>query len=193
MSSSQDEVAFSVSEGKNVEETDFLDQIHGALSSHKSAFSCRGSIPIVAGDDSRFDCVTTKKKQLTSPPVTLRWDLPSGKATRKLTLPPAAEGTKGQADIMELLEDCSPATFGKKGEEVLDESYRKAAKLDSDQFSTNFHPHDVGIINAIAETLLPGITTPFTDTESIWEEHLGVIAELYKLNVCLPHNVWTVF
>ena len=94
---------------------------------------------------------------------------------------------------MELLEDCSPATFGKKGEEVLDESYRKAAKLDSDQFSTNFYPHDVGIISAIAETLLPGITTPFTDTESIWEEHLGVIAELYKLNVCIPHNIWTVF
>ena len=99
--------------------------------------------------------------------MTLRWDLPSGKATRKSTFPQAVEGMEGQAGIVELLEACFPATFGKKGEEVLDESYRKAAKLDCDQFSTNFHPHDVGIVDAIAETLLPGITKPFTFTESI--------------------------
>jgi hypothetical protein len=72
MSSSEDELTLSVSEDEDVEETAFLDQIHGALSSHKSTFSCGGSIPVVADDDSRFDCVTTSKKQLTSPPVTLR-------------------------------------------------------------------------------------------------------------------------
>ncbi|KAL2046621.1 hypothetical protein ABVK25_011702 [Lepraria finkii] len=183
MSSSEAGLAHSSAEDDNPEETFFLSKIGGAVSSHKSVFCCGGSTPIVADDDSRFDCGTTDKKQLTSPPVILRWDLPSGKAIRKLTLPPIVKGEEGQTAIKELLQDCSPATFGKNGEEVLDEAYRKAAKLDSSQFSTNFNPHDVGIIDVITQTLLPGIAKPFPDTESIWEEHLGVIAELYKLNI----------
>ena len=190
MSSSEAGLAHSSAEDDNPEETFFLSKIGGAVSSHKSVFCCGGSTPIVADDDSRFDCGTTDKKQLTSPPVILRWDLPSGKAIRKLTLPPIVKGEEGQTAIKELLQDCSPATFGKNGEEVLDEAYRKAAKLDSSQFSTNFNPHDVGIIDVITQTLLPGIAKPFPDTESIWEEHLGVIAELYKLNVCIAYNAW---
>ena len=120
-----------------------------------------------------------------------RWDLPGGKAIRKLTLPPPIHGVGGDAAIQELLNDCAPATFGKKGEEVLDESYRKAVNLDSDQFSTNFNPYDAGIVDAITQTLLPGIAKPFSDGETQFIDHLGVVAELYKLNVSDPHQSWS--
>ncbi len=118
--------------------------------------------------------------------VVIRWDVPDGNDIRKITLPSTAKGAKRNAALKELLEDCRPATFGKKGEEVLDESYRKAAKLDTHQFSTNFNPYDVGIIDAITQTLLPGIARmPVPKGDKTYAEHLGVIAELYKLNVYL--------
>ena len=110
----------------------------------------------------------------------------TGKAIGKLTLPPTASQTSGTAAVEELLKACAPATFGKKGEEVLDESYRKAIKLDSDQFCTSFNPHEVGIVDTIAQSMLPAIAQPFSGLDSTHEEHLGVIAELYKLNVSPP-------
>ena len=110
----------------------------------------------------------------------------TGKAIDKLTLPPTVSQTSGTVAVEELLKACAPATFGKKGEEVLDESYRKAVKLDSDQFCTSFNPHEVGIVDAIAQGMLPAVAKPFSDRSSKHEEHLGVIAELYKLNVSPP-------
>lgn len=112
----------------------------------------------------------------------------SDKTTRKLTLPPILSSADGTTAIEGLLEACVPATFGKKGDEVLDELYRKAVKLDSNQFSTSFNPYEVGIIDTIAQSLLPGIAKPFSDGKSKYEENLGAIAELYKLNVSLPNT-----
>lgn len=93
--------------------------------------------------------------------------------------------TGTDATVQDLLDNCAPASFGKNGKDVLDESYRKAVKLDVDQFSTNFNPYELGIIGAIAQTLLPGIAKPIADKagEHTFVESLGVIAELYKLNV----------
>ena len=112
-------------------------------------------------------------------------DLITGKTIRKLTLPSILSSANGETTIEGLLQACAPATFGNKGDEVLDETYRKAVKLDSNQFSTSFIPYEVGIIETIAQSLLPGIAKPFFDGKSKYEEHLGVIAELYKLNVSL--------
>ena len=41
-------------------------------------------------------------------------------------------------DFEHLLKACQPASFGRAGEAVLDERYRKAGKLDRSQFATNF-------------------------------------------------------
>ena len=41
-------------------------------------------------------------------------------------------------DFEHLLRACQPASFGRAGEAVLDEKYRKAGKLDRSQFATNF-------------------------------------------------------
>ena len=70
---------------------------------------------------------------------------------------------------------CQPATFGHNGKDVFDELYRKATKMDRSAFSTDFCPYEVGIIDTIAQMLLP-------NTSSGASTH-GVRAELYKFNV----------
>lgn len=89
---------------------------------------------------SRFE-LTYDVGKATSAPIVLRWDIPDGKTIRKV-IPPLHEDAEVATTIEGLVRNCSPATFGKAGEEVLDESYRKAAKLDADQFSTNFNPYE---------------------------------------------------
>ena len=168
-----------------IKEPSLLDQLIGAVSAQKAAFYCGGDVLVSENEESpasRFEDLTRDDNKAISPPTVIRWDLPSGKTLRKLTLPPS-EGADGDNAIGSLLKHSTPATFGKKGEEVLDESSRKAAKLDANQFSTSFNPYDVGIVDAIAQVLLPGIAKPFADGKSTFEDHLGVVAELYKLNV----------
>jgi hypothetical protein len=159
-----------------------LCQLEAAVTAQQAAFCCGGTIQIDAARGCIYKHITVDTEPLVSPPVVIRWDLPSGKATRKMTLPAVQEATCTPA-ISELLKDCSPATFGRMGREVLDQSYRQAVKLDSHQFCTSFSPHDFGIIDAIAQTLLPEITQVSADTRTEFQEHWGVVAELYKLNV----------
>lgn len=54
-----------------------------------------------------------------------------------------------------LLAACSPAPFGRGQEEVLDDSYRKAVKLDGDQFSTSFELGSTDLLETIRAALLP--------------------------------------
>ena len=54
---------------------------------------------------------------------------------------------------------------------MLDESYRKAGKLDADRFAVKFDPVCCGLLRTIAGDLLEGHT------------HREIRAELYKLNV----------
>jgi hypothetical protein len=155
-----------------------LCQLEAAVTAQQAAFCCGGTIQIDAARDCIHEHITVDTEPLVSPPIVIRWDHPSGKAIRKMTLPAVQKSA-----ISELLEDCSPATFGHKGREVLDQSYRQAVKLDSHQFCTSFSPHDFGIIDAIAQTLLPEIAQVPSDTRTEFQEHWGVVAELYKLNV----------
>ncbi|TFL04312.1 hypothetical protein BDV98DRAFT_312908 [Pterulicium gracile] len=41
------------------------------------------------------------------------------------------------AEVADLVDACQPATFGRNDEDVLDESYRKAGKLEPSSFATN--------------------------------------------------------
>lgn len=59
---------------------------------------------------------------------------------------------------------------------MLDDSYRKAGKLDCEVFGSNVSPYETGIINGIAQLLLPSLHTNDTSPR-------GVRAELYELNV----------
>jgi hypothetical protein len=167
---------------KPLDKEGLLCQLEAAVTAQQAAFCCGGTIQIDAARGCTYKHVTVDTEPLVSPPVVIRWDLPSGKAIRKMTLP-AVQGATDTPAISELLKDCSPATFGHMGREVLDQSYRQAVKLDIDQFCTSFSPHDFGIIDAISQTLLPEITQVPSDARTEFQEHWGVVAELYKLNV----------
>ena len=65
---------------------------------------------------------------------------------------------------------CDRATFGVNQEDVLDENYRKAGKLDLEHFSLNFSPHELGFEAIIKKALL----TP---------DERRIRFERYKLNV----------
>jgi len=149
-----------------------------------SSFSCGGSIQRLYGaymfsTGTHYGAFTSEKEPIKCAPITIRWDGKGG-ATKKTTFDPAPIYRDWEATLEDLVQDCEPATFGFNGKDVLDEAVRKAGKLEAYKFSTNFNPYDYGIINMVAQELLPGIMRagrqPAVDR---W----GVVAELYKLNV----------
>ncbi|KIW95400.1 uncharacterized protein Z519_03984 [Cladophialophora bantiana CBS 173.52] len=107
-------------------------------------------------------------------PITVRWDSAAhAGSSHKVTLP----CTDSQRPSFEqLLKDCQPASFGRGGKDVMDETYRKAGKLDESDFCTNFNPYALGIIDTAAQALAPNNCRQTNETH-------GIRAELYKLNV----------
>ncbi|KAI0789707.1 hypothetical protein C8Q75DRAFT_718158 [Abortiporus biennis] len=77
------------------------------------------------------------------------------------------------AQLEELANACSAAKFGLNQQDVLDETYRKAGKMDSDNFLISYNPYESRIIQIIQNELLN-------------DEDTDVYAELYKLNVYGP-------
>lgn len=77
-----------------------------------------------------------------------------------------------ESELENLARACDPATFGVNQEDVLDESYRKAKKLDVVNFATKFKLEKSGIMDAVRAALLEG-----------HDSNRQVEAELYKLNV----------
>jgi hypothetical protein len=117
----------------------------------------------------------------------VRWDAPTGDVSGKVTFPVPDD----KQEVLELLvKDCQPATFGFEGKNMLDESIRKSGKLEANEFSTSFNPYDYGIVDAIAQALLPGIARLNLEGENTSEEHWGVVVELYKLNVSNSQCRW---
>ena len=89
-----------------------------------------------------------------------------------------------------MLHSCAPATIGLNGQDVLDETYRKAGKLDKSQFSVDFDPHDYGVVDAIAQTLLPGIGKMLRECNQrsgeISEHWGGVLSCISSMSILLP-------
>ncbi|KZV92870.1 hypothetical protein EXIGLDRAFT_646774 [Exidia glandulosa HHB12029] len=78
-------------------------------------------------------------------------------------------------DLQRLAAACEPATFGMNQNDVLDESYRKAGKLDRKDFSINLDVVSTGLLQAVHSALFG------------WEDKpRNIQAELYKLNVYGP-------
>ncbi|KAI2617786.1 hypothetical protein GGR54DRAFT_196978 [Hypoxylon sp. NC1633] len=167
---------------------DLLDVIRHSIGpfSRNLIFACGGSVPITRQQDAQPELVleqgqkppTSSSSPLSTPscnPVTLRWDSPDSAAPGsrcKLTFPVEPSTSD---NLSQLVTAAAPATFGSGGKDVYDESYRKASKLEPSQFSINFSPYECGIIDAVAQILLPGCRAP--------KGHRAVRAELYKLNV----------
>ncbi|KAI0334263.1 hypothetical protein GY45DRAFT_1334446 [Cubamyces sp. BRFM 1775] len=80
-------------------------------------------------------------------------------------------------ELQHLAEACDPATFGLDQQDVYDETYRKAGKLDHTDFAlVNFSPDAAGLLDEVRnELLIEGL-----------EQSERIRAELYKLNVYGP-------
>jgi len=76
-----------------------------------------------------------------------------------------------QTEISELLKSCIVASFGYKGESVVDKNYRDAFKLDPTDFMKTFQLCDTPILGEIG---------------SINPNYGNLQAELYKLNIYAP-------
>jgi len=81
--------------------------------------------------------------------------------------------------LEQLTQACVPASFGVKEREVLDETYRKAGKLDPERFASLLHPAQTDLMKIIRGSLLEGTQS----TESI-------VVELHKLNVYGTHAIF---
>ncbi|KAG6824045.1 hypothetical protein H0H92_008200 [Tricholoma furcatifolium] len=77
-----------------------------------------------------------------------------------------------ESQLDDLTNACVPATFGQDKEDVYDESYRKAGKMDIDTFSTRVNVEKIGIDKRIREQLLDAS-----------HGNKVIEAELYKLNI----------
>ncbi|KAF4445671.1 hypothetical protein F53441_10620 [Fusarium austroafricanum] len=148
--------------------------IEGLVSDVSSALDERAGKDIFAIGGSAGDCDGNSSEGSTEHHVTIRWDNKEKEHCRTLKLP-LGDNPVAQDSFNALLADCKPATFGLGGQDVLDEEYRKAGKIDADDFCTSFNPYEHGIVNTINQVLAQA---SHSDARG-----LGVKAELYKLNV----------
>ncbi|KAL1861939.1 hypothetical protein Plec18170_000763 [Paecilomyces lecythidis] len=135
-----------------------------------ASFACGGRISI--GDDDA-------ELPNNSAPVNLFWKTSQDTQAQKLMLPLADTQESNSALLQRLVDECSPATFGRGDQDVLDPSYRMAGKLDTDKFASSFHPADFGILANIEQILLPSISTNLENKLQFRK----ITADLYKLNV----------
>ncbi|RFU25895.1 hypothetical protein B7463_g10442, partial [Scytalidium lignicola] len=152
---------------------DLTQKIASLLDSDKGTFSIGGSILIAPPHETTTGAAASERTK--SAPITLRWDPSSAPAgeSRNIMFPPTS--THSMEQLETLLRDCQPASFGRGGQDVFDEAYRKASKLDASKFSSDLCPYELGVVDTVAELLMP--------SAYIAGGSRGVVAELYKLNV----------
>jgi hypothetical protein len=119
-----------------LEEDRILDSLSAAVRGYQAtaSYCCGGSLPIAQPQHVDSTKSTVAKAQRT---IALRWDLlENNGSARKIEFPltEAQDHSKAQAFFDELIKSWAPATFGRNNEDILDESYRKAGKLDRSQF-----------------------------------------------------------
>ncbi|KAF8894724.1 hypothetical protein BD779DRAFT_1609373 [Infundibulicybe gibba] len=76
------------------------------------------------------------------------------------------------SELQALVDACQPATFGRNQEDVLDETYRKARKMDLEYFTPKLNLEKYRILDRIRAQMLEGL-----------DEKRTIRSELYKLNV----------
>ncbi|KAL5342051.1 hypothetical protein BJX70DRAFT_386462 [Aspergillus crustosus] len=140
--------------------------------------SCRELRSVIEGE--RAAASFSVGDSVSSPPVNVFWSKGDDSVAHKLVLPVNGSVSEASNETRQcLVTACEPASFGRGEKDVLDPEYRRAGKINVNQFATSFHPADFGILENIGQVLLPSISS-----ES--DNQLGfrkIKAELYKLNV----------
>ncbi|TFK90703.1 hypothetical protein K466DRAFT_484250 [Polyporus arcularius HHB13444] len=101
---------------------------------------------------------------------TLLYGKPEDDIAHRINL--SGTSAKDVEAVNKLEQACEAATFGRNAEAVLDETYRKAGKMDSDNFFLGFDVDRSRILDVVRAGLLAG-----------GDETKPIRAELYKLNV----------
>ncbi|KAI1649021.1 uncharacterized protein F4817DRAFT_364087 [Daldinia loculata] len=162
----------------NEETKALLEELRESMTISRESFQPAETAPAQSSTQDGKTTTTSSPLLLPIPPshMILRWDspnqpMPSSHCKLKFPIEPST-----LENLARLVADMNPATFGLGGKDVYDESYRKASKLDPSQFSLNFSPYECGIIDSVAQILLP-------DWKAGSSKHRSVRAELYKLNI----------
>lgn len=126
-------------------EATLMEDIKSSLANHarSATFACGGSLPIKG-------CAIVSGNFSSPTPVQVRFGLNGLGST--LNFPGSDASSE---EFKQLLRLSPPATFARGGEEVLDEDYRKAGKLDRGRFATDFCPYESGIVDILTQILLP--------------------------------------
>ncbi|EIT81479.1 hypothetical protein AO1008_10125 [Aspergillus oryzae 100-8] len=86
------------------------------------------------------------------------WSVQEEMNAKKIVLPlNHASADSSPAALQQLASDCSPATFGRGSQDILDPSFRQAGKMEPANVATTFHPADLRIITLIERILLPSV------------------------------------
>lgn len=121
-------------------EDQILSNLSTAVIGHKYNFACGGKILLESSKKGKSFGVHSFNDR--SSPLTLRWDGVYCGTSQKLVFPIRAESSEGS--LWQLSVDC----------ERLLSTYNEGVKMMVPaQFSTNFHPHDFGILKAISQSL----------------------------------------
>lgn len=147
-------------------EQQLLEAFSSALgeADNESTFACGGHIPIVLGPtttsrNEKSDVESQVSDQvIMNKPVTVRYGVPGRGQTLRLP----TETNKDPA-FLNLVSMCEPASFGREGRDVYDEQYRKATKLDTSDFCTDFCPYETGIIDIVSQLLMPSFKRKAAD------------------------------
>ncbi|KAN0115362.1 hypothetical protein V8E51_004906 [Hyaloscypha variabilis] len=154
-----------------------LDDLRSVLQGGRAANFCVGGrIPI--SPVRNFPSSSSSSEHSRRISVTLRFDTPEGSVGR-IQFPLQNDGS----GFDQLRRASTPSTFASSGRAG------GVGELDASHFSVDFHPHDYGIIDTIAQTLLPGVTRPVgVEGTKGREEQCGVRAELRSLNIHSPSS-----
>lgn len=166
----------------------YLDaSIKGAKAS--AAFACGGIIPIKTSEQSDSPSPPQTVPPADSPPsrdnqpgspIHIFWSKDASAHPKDIVLPLNSQSINSNMQrLLELVADCDPASFGRGDKNVLDPEYRRAGKINSNQFATSFHPADYGLIDNVERLLLPTFNTSVENMLPFRK----LSAELYKLNV----------
>lgn len=156
-------------------ERQVLKQLKEAVTGEQTTanYCCGGVIPtstIIEETGPRSAVFGDRTRPAVSPPVVIRWDDPTNdNLTRKIQFPLSGKSSSLVLDAF--LAACQPSNG-----------------LHPTQFSTNFNLHDYGILDAINQILLPEYDGHILSNR---KEHLGLVAELVKLNASALKNVDT--